>query len=69
MYLLNTHINKYLFLEFFFCLSKAAPLAYGGSQARGQIRAEATSLHHSHSNARSELYPQPTLQFMAMPDT
>ena len=32
----------------------AAPTAYGGSQARGQIGATAASLHHSHSNARSE---------------
>ena len=30
-------------------------MAYGGSQARGRIRAAAASLHHSHSNARSEL--------------
>ena len=28
---------------------------HGGSQARGQIRASAAGLHHSHSNARSEL--------------
>ena len=41
----------------FFCLfvfSRAAPAAYGSSQVRGQIGAAATSLHHSHSNARSE---------------
>ena len=31
----------------------ATPTAYGGSQARGLIGAVATSLHHSHSNARS----------------
>ena len=30
-------------------------MAYGGSQARGQIGAIATGLHHSDSNARSEL--------------
>ena len=35
-------------------LSRATPAAYGGSQARGQIGATASSLHHSHSNARSE---------------
>ena len=35
------------FLNF---LSRAAPTAYGGSQARGQIGAVAASLHHSHSN-------------------
>ena len=32
---------------FFFCLFRAAPAAYGGSQARGQIGAVAASLHHS----------------------
>ena len=36
-----------------FCLFKAAPLLYGGSQARGLIRATAASLHHSHCNAGS----------------
>jgi len=43
----------------FFCLfvfSRAAPVAYGGSQARGLIRAAAaTSLRQSHSNVESEL--------------
>ena len=28
-------------------------MAYGSSQVRGQIRAEAAGLHHSHSYARS----------------
>ena len=40
-------------LFFFFCLfaiSWAAPVAYGGSQARGLIGAAATGLHHHHSN-------------------
>ena len=40
---------------FFFCLFRAASEAYGGSEARDQIGAVATGLHHSHSNARSEL--------------
>ena len=35
-------------------LIRATPVAYGGSQARGPIRAVATCLRHSHSNARSE---------------
>ena len=44
----------FIFLFYFiFCLLKAAPAAYGGSQARGQIKAVAAGLHHSHSNARS----------------
>ena len=34
-------------LFFFFCIFKAAPVAYGGSQARGPIGAVATGLHHS----------------------
>ena len=38
---------------FIFCIFRAAPVAYGGSQARGLIQAVATSLHHSHSNAGS----------------
>ena len=38
---------------FAFCLSRAAPVVYGGSQARGQIRAIAAGLHHSDSNAGS----------------
>ena len=43
-----------LSLFFFFCLFKAIPAAYGGSQARGLIRAAAAGLHHSHSNFKSE---------------
>ena len=40
------------------------PVAYGGSQARGQIGALAASLHHSHSNSGSEpsLWPTPQLR-------
>ena len=56
---------------FFFCLfafSWAVPMAYGGSQARGLIRAVAASLHQSHSNAGSESCLQPTPQLTAMPD-
>ena len=34
-------------------LFRAAPAAYGGSQARGQIGAVAAHLHHSHSSASS----------------
>ena len=37
-----------------FCLFRATPMAYGSSQARGQVGAVAAGLHHSHSNARSE---------------
>ena len=52
----------------FFCLFRAASTAYGGSQARGGIRAIATGLHHSHSNARLEPHLPPTSQLTAMPD-
>ena len=33
------------------CFFRAAPVAYGGCQARGRIGAAAAGLHHSHSNA------------------
>ena len=41
---------------FFFCLFNAAPMACGGSQARGPIGAEVTGLNHSHRNAGSLTY-------------
>ena len=47
-----------------FCLFRAALVAYGDSQARGPIRATATS----HSNARSELRLRPTPQLAATSD-
>ena len=53
------------FVCFFF---RAAPVAFGGSQARGQIAASAAGLCHGHSNARSEPHLQPTPQLMPMPD-
>ena len=43
----------YLFILYFVILGPH-PWAYGGSQARGRIRATAAGLHQSHSNARSE---------------
>ena len=51
-----------------FLLFRAAPLAYGSSQARGHIGAVATGLHHSHSDTRSEPHLQPTPQLMATLD-
>ena len=61
----------YFFLYFlFFCLfaiSWAAPVIYGGSQARGRIGAVATSLRQSHSNAGSEPRLQPIPQLTATP--
>ena len=64
-------IQFLLFFFFFFCLfafSRAAPAAHGVSQARGLIGAVASGLHHSHSNAGSQLCLRPTPQVMATPD-
>ena len=46
----------------------AAGVACGSSQARGQIRATAAGLYHSHSNVGSGLHLQPTRQLTATPD-
>ena len=51
-----------------FVFSRAAPVAYGGSQARDLSTAVAAGLYQSHSNAGSEQYLQPTPQLTAMPD-
>ena len=51
-----------------FVFSRATPMAYGGSQARGLIGAVAAGLYHSHSNSGSEPRLHPTPQLMAMPD-
>ena len=59
-----------LFLIFFiyFYLFRAALMAYAGSQARGQIGAIATDLHHSHGSAGPEPHLQPTPQLRATPN-
>ena len=46
-------LGKLFKVFFFFSLFRATPMACGGSQARDQIEAVATGLHHSHSNAGS----------------
>ena len=46
--------NKQKTLFSYFCYFRAAPVAYGNSQATGRIGAAAAGLHHSHSSARSE---------------
>ena len=51
-----------VFVFIFFAFSRAAPAAYGDSQARGLIRAAAAGLHQSHSNTGSELHLRPTQQ-------
>ena len=53
-------------LRLFFCLFRAVPAAYECSQAMDRIGATAAGLRHS--NARSELCLQPTLQLTAMLD-
>ena len=61
----------FLFCFFLFWgegLFRAAPAAYGSSQASGEIGATAAGLHHSHSNTGSRLHLQPTPQLVAMPD-
>ena len=47
-------IKNYDFFFVFFVFSRAASVAYGGSQARDQIGPVAASLRQSYSNARSE---------------
>ena len=49
-------VVSFLALLFF----RATPAAHGRSQARGWIRALAAGLHHSHSNAGSQLSLPPT---------
>ena len=57
----------FFFLVFWsFCPFRAPPMAYGGSQGRGLIRAVAAN--HSHSHAKSKPCLQPTPQFTATPD-
>ena len=58
----------FIYFPFIFCFFRAAPVAYGGSQARSRIGATAASLYHSHSNKGSELCLRPTPQIMATPD-
>ena len=57
----------YLFICLF-AISRATPVAYGGPQARGLVRAVVAVLHHSHSNEGSKPHLQPTPQLVATPD-
>ena len=59
---------RQIFFFFFFVFSRAAPVAYGGSQARDKIGAVAAGLRQSHSNVGSEPCLQPTAQLTTMPD-
>ena len=65
--LLSEEVTSFILFYFILLFFRAEPTAYGSSQARGQIRAAAASLHHSHSNMGSEPQMRPTPQLMAMP--
>ena len=54
--------------SFVFLLFRVTSSPYGNSQARGRIGATAASVHHSHSNARSEPPLWPTPQLTAVSD-
>ena len=53
--------SPYIFISLF-CLFRAAPAAYGSSQARGPVGATAAGLHHSHSRSEPRLRPTPQLR-------
>ena len=65
---LPTLYYSFTFFVFFCVWGGAAPMAYGGSQARGWIGDVAAGLHHSHSNAKSELCLLPTPQLVTTLD-
>ena len=53
IYNLSISTFFFFFLPFLF-VWRAAPAAYGSSQARGQIEATGAGLHHSYNNSRSK---------------
>ena len=66
---MGTLVITFLFIFICFVLFfRAAPMAHGGYQARGQIGSVAAGLPHRHSNAASEPHLPPTPQLMATPD-
>ena len=58
-----------LFVCFLVLLFRAAPLANGGSQARGPVGAIAAGLPHSHSFVMIQRPPRSTPQLMATPES
>ena len=60
-FILFYFILFYFILFYFILLFRDTPMEYGGSQARDQVSAIATGLHHSHSNKGSEPHLRPTL--------
>ena len=65
---MNSKICSRFFVCLFVLLFRAAPMAYGSSQPRGQIGGTVASLHHSHSHVGSQLHLRPTPQLTAMRD-
>ena len=63
---LATSYIQYTFFSYF--LFSTAFIAYGSTQARGQIRAAAAGLYHNHSNVGSKPRLRPIPQLMLMPD-
>ena len=67
MFYIRTHLYIRVCIYIYMCIREKdvkfdkfiIMLPYGGSQARGGIRAADAGLHHIHSNARSELKPIP----------
>ena len=56
------YVCVYLFIVSLSLFKRAAPMAYGSSQTRGQIRAAAAGHSHNHSNTWSESRLPPTPQ-------
>ena len=72
IYAINQCPEKYhtseIFFFFVFYLFRAAPMAYGGSKARGPFGAGAAGLRHSHSISGPELHQQSIPPLAALPD-
>ena len=65
---LNNINTQKVFLFFFLPFLGPLPITYGGSQARGLIRAVASGLRQSHSNSGSKPHLRPIPQLTATPD-
>ena len=59
MLLFNLSCPYFFFFFGLSAFSRAAPAAYGGSQARGQIGAAGASPHHSNARSQSRLQSTP----------
>ena len=60
--------SPFFIVSFFFLFFRAATVAYGSSQARGQIGVGAASLYHSHSKAGSKPHLRSIMQLVGAPD-